>query len=176
MDSLTQIVLGAAVGELLLGRRLGNKAMLLGAIGGTLPDLDVIYNFFDDDPIAHLKVHRAYSHSLFTHIVLAWPLAWLSVRWRKLRDITFGRWYLFWFLALFTHALLHHLRNQIVSALYRLSGCLQQHQRHRSFVHHTIYAVAGQLFVYEARRAMAQADDECISDLQQQLHAADVWT
>jgi inner membrane protein len=106
MDSLTQIVLGAAVGELLLGRRLGNKAMLLGAIGGTLPDLDVIYNFFDDDPIAHLKVHRAYSHSLFTHIVLAWPLAWLSVRWRKLRDITFGRWYLFWFLALFTHALL----------------------------------------------------------------------
>ncbi|MFM8916554.1 MAG: metal-dependent hydrolase, partial [Bacteroidota bacterium] len=35
MDSLTQIVLGAAVGEVLLGKKLGNKAMLLGAIGGT---------------------------------------------------------------------------------------------------------------------------------------------
>lgn len=105
MDSLTQIVLGAAVGEAVLGRKLGNRAMLLGAIGGTLPDLDIIYNFFNDDPIRQLEVHRSYSHSMFTHLVLAWPLAWIS---RKKSDfsISHGRWYLFWFLALFTHALL----------------------------------------------------------------------
>jgi inner membrane protein len=105
MDSLTQIVLGAAVGEVLLGRKLGNKAMLLGAIGGTLPDLDVVYNFFSDDPIAHLRVHRAYSHSMFTHLVLSLSLAWVSRKWNK-ADIPFSRWYLFWFLTLFTHALL----------------------------------------------------------------------
>jgi inner membrane protein len=105
MDSLTQIVLGAAVGEVLLGRKLGNKAMLLGAIGGTIPDLDVVYNFFSDDPIANLRVHRAYSHSMFTHLVLSVPLAWVSRKWSK-SDISFSRWYLFWFLALFTHALL----------------------------------------------------------------------
>lgn len=41
MDSLTQIVLGAACGEAVLGRKIGNKALLFGAIGGTIPDLDV---------------------------------------------------------------------------------------------------------------------------------------
>jgi inner membrane protein len=104
MDSLTQIVLGAAVGEVLLGRRLGNKAMLLGAIAGTLPDMDVVFKFFNDDPIANLRVHRAYSHSMFTHLVISLPLAWASRRWKT--EISFSRWYMFWFLALFTHALL----------------------------------------------------------------------
>ena len=42
MDSLTQIVLGAAVGEVALGKKVGNKAMLYGAIAGTIPDLDEI--------------------------------------------------------------------------------------------------------------------------------------
>ena len=31
MDSLTHIVFGAAVGEALMGRKIGNKAMALGA-------------------------------------------------------------------------------------------------------------------------------------------------
>jgi inner membrane protein len=43
MDSLTQIVLGGAVGELIAGRRMGNKAVLWGAIAGTIPDLDVFF-------------------------------------------------------------------------------------------------------------------------------------
>ena len=42
MDSITQIVLGAACGEIALGKKIGNKAILFGAIGGTIPDLDVI--------------------------------------------------------------------------------------------------------------------------------------
>ncbi|MDQ3049432.1 MAG: metal-dependent hydrolase [Bacteroidota bacterium] len=105
MDSLTQIVLGAAVGEILLGRQLGNKALLLGAIGGTLPDLDVLYNFISDDPLRQLEIHRAYSHSMFTHIVAAAPLAWISRKWNK-EKIPMKQWYLFWFLVLFTHALL----------------------------------------------------------------------
>jgi len=41
MDSLTQIVLGAAVAEVVGGKKLGNKAPLWGAIAGTIPDLDV---------------------------------------------------------------------------------------------------------------------------------------
>ncbi|MDZ4824758.1 MAG: metal-dependent hydrolase [Flavobacteriales bacterium] len=105
MDSLTQIVLGAACGEVILGKQLGNKAMLLGAVAGTIPDLDVIYSLFDSDPIAQLEVHRGYSHSMFTHLLLAWFFAWLSKRWSK-RDITFSRWYMFWFAGFFTHALL----------------------------------------------------------------------
>ncbi len=41
MDSLTQIVLGATVGEAILGKKVGNKAILYVAIAGTIPDLDV---------------------------------------------------------------------------------------------------------------------------------------
>ena len=41
MDSLTQIILGAACGEAVLGKKIGNRALLFGAIGGTIPDLDV---------------------------------------------------------------------------------------------------------------------------------------
>lgn len=32
MDSLTQIVLGAACGEIALGKKIGNKALLFGVI------------------------------------------------------------------------------------------------------------------------------------------------
>ena len=42
VDSLTQATLGAAVGEMMLGKRLGNRALAWGALFGTLPDLDVV--------------------------------------------------------------------------------------------------------------------------------------
>lgn len=64
MDSLTQIVLGAAVGEIALGRKIGNRALIWGAIGGTIPDLDVLANPFMDD-IKALAFHRAITHSIF---------------------------------------------------------------------------------------------------------------
>ena len=105
MDSLSQIVLGAAVGEIMLGKKLGNKGQLLGAIAGTIPDLDVLLNPFFTDEITKLNIHRGYSHAVLFHLLLAWPLARLSQRWST-SDISARRWYLFWFLGLFTHALL----------------------------------------------------------------------
>jgi len=108
LDSLSQIVLGAAVGEAILGRKLGNKALLLGAIGGTLPDLDVIYNFFDSDPVAHIRVHRAWSHAIFVHLFASLPLAWLGNRIIS-REVTVKKWYSFWSLVLITHAVLDSL-------------------------------------------------------------------
>ncbi len=42
MDSITQAVLGATVGEAVLGKKTGAKAAGLGAIIGTIPDLDVL--------------------------------------------------------------------------------------------------------------------------------------
>lgn len=68
MDSLTQIVLGAAVGEIALGRKIGNRALIWGAIGGTIPDLDILANPFMDDMQA-LAFHRGITHSLFFAVV-----------------------------------------------------------------------------------------------------------
>ena len=63
MDSVTQIVLGAAIGEAVLGRKVGNKAMLYGAIAGTIPDLDVVSRYFVDTVTA-LEYHRGFTHSI----------------------------------------------------------------------------------------------------------------
>jgi inner membrane protein len=63
MDSLTQIVLGAAVGEVVLGRKLGNRAVLWGGIAGTIPDLDVLMKPLYD-AVTNIEVHRGLTHSL----------------------------------------------------------------------------------------------------------------
>ena len=79
MDSLTQIVLGAAVGEAALGKKVGNRAMMWGAIGGTIPDLDVFANFFTDEMTA-MAFHRGISHSLFFAVSAPLILGWLVHR------------------------------------------------------------------------------------------------
>ncbi len=103
MDSITQIVLGAAVGEAVLGRKIGNKAMLLGAIGGTIPDLDVAAQFFTDTVTA-LEIHRGFTHSIVFAISFGLLFGWLCSLWDK--RATLKQWWLFWFSCFVTHALL----------------------------------------------------------------------
>lgn len=79
MDSITQAALGAAVAEAGLGRKLGNKAILWGAILGTLPDLDVLASPFLD-AVDRLSWHRGLTHSLLFCIVMAPLLALLMHR------------------------------------------------------------------------------------------------
>ncbi len=76
MDSLTQIVLGAACGEVVLGKKVGNRAMIWGAIGGTIPDLDVLGNFMMTDMQA-LAFHRGISHSIFFAIITPFLFGYL---------------------------------------------------------------------------------------------------
>ncbi len=76
MDSVTQIVLGAAVGEVVLGKKAGNRAMLWGAVAGTIPDLDVVANFVTDEMSA-LAFHRGISHSIFFAVLAPFAFAWL---------------------------------------------------------------------------------------------------
>lgn len=78
MDSLTQLTLGAAVGEALLGRRVGRRAALWGGALGTLPDLDVLFPF--GDAVQELTYHRGPSHSLLVLAALTPILVWLILR------------------------------------------------------------------------------------------------
>lgn len=63
MDWITQLLLGALIGELILGRRLGNRALAWGGFLGVLPDLDVLFYPFLDTARC-LAWHRGPSHSL----------------------------------------------------------------------------------------------------------------
>ncbi|TAI48824.1 metal-dependent hydrolase [Flagellimonas allohymeniacidonis] len=105
MDSLTQIVLGAAVGEATLGKKVGNKALLYGAIAGTIPDLDVIANFLTDT-ITAIELHRGFSHSIVFGVLLAPILGWLVNKLERKHNLGWKPWAKLFFLGLFTHPLL----------------------------------------------------------------------
>ena len=105
MDSVTQATLGAAIGEAVLGRKIGNKGMLWGAIAATLPDLDVIFVPLYNN-IQRISIHRGYSHSILVSVVVATLLAWLFYKWKAKSGVKFFEWWGLFFLALFTHILL----------------------------------------------------------------------
>jgi inner membrane protein len=83
MDSVTQIVLGAAVAEVTIGHKVGNRAILWGAVAGTIPDLDVYAGLFFDD-LTKNEMHRAFSHSLFFCLLVAPIFSWLVVHRERL--------------------------------------------------------------------------------------------
>ena len=105
MDSLSQLVLGAATGEAVLGRKLGNRALWLGAVGGTIPDLDVLGGLWLD-PLDNLAFHRGITHSVLFMVLLAPLLGLLSRRLLQKTEVGWGAWTFFWFATLATHVLL----------------------------------------------------------------------
>lgn len=105
MDSITQMALGGVIAEAGFREKLGGKAVLLGCLGGMLPDLDIVSGVVLADPWVHLTVHRGLSHSLFLVPFSSGVLAWVFWRWCK-KASSFWWWYLLSFLVLFTHPLL----------------------------------------------------------------------
>ena len=105
MDSLTQIVLGAAVGEAILGKKAGNKAMLYGAIAGTIPDLDTFASYFVDTVTA-IEVHRGFTHSIFFAVVFAPVFGWLISKVERKSVANWKDWSRLMFWGFFTHPLL----------------------------------------------------------------------
>lgn len=105
MDSLTQAALGAAVGEAVLGKKIGNKGAIIGALVATIPDLDVVLYLFYN-PFEMLSIHRGYSHSILFSIIGAFLIAYILQRAKWTNTIRYWRLWLFSWLALFTHILL----------------------------------------------------------------------
>lgn len=105
MDSLSQIVLGAAVGEAVLGKKIGNKAMFYGAIAGTIPDLDTfIGNLFDT--ITAIEIHRGFTHSVVFSVLFAPIFGWLISKIEKNPEISWKNWSWLMFWGFITHPLL----------------------------------------------------------------------
>lgn len=103
MDSLTQIVLGAAIGEAVLGKKVGNKAMLYGAIAGTIPDLDILATNFTDTATA-LSIHRGFTHSIVFSVLFAPICGWIVSRYENYKNFKSWSWLFFW--AFVTHPIL----------------------------------------------------------------------
>ena len=104
MDSLTQLTFGAACGEAVLGKKVGRKALVWGAILGTLPDLDVFIPL--GGPVNDFVYHRGFSHSLIFLALFSPIIAWLISSIHPDTKRYYGRWLLLSFLVLETSALL----------------------------------------------------------------------
>lgn len=111
MDSLTQIVLGAACGEAVLGKKIGNKALLFGAIGGTIPDLDVfIGRLFYSNEIQIMAFHRGSMHSFLFAILGCFVFGWITFKLynsgKRVGTTTQNDWVKLFFWSIFTHPIL----------------------------------------------------------------------
>jgi inner membrane protein len=111
MDSLTQIVLGAACGEIILGKKIGNKALLFGAIGGTIPDLDVfIGKWIFSNEIQAMAFHRGFMHSILFAVLGCFIFGWVTYKiynsGKRKDTTTLKNWIWLFFLSIFTHPLL----------------------------------------------------------------------
>lgn len=111
MDSITHIALGAVIGEVVAGKKLGRKALIIGAAAQSLPDIDFVLGFFHT-PVEDLLVHRGITHSFLFNILVTLGLAYALNRWlRNENPLTLRHWIIFLGSELLMHLTLDSLNS-----------------------------------------------------------------
>jgi inner membrane protein len=104
MDSISHILVGGALGQLIAGKKMGRKAILIGALAKTAPDFDVFFTS-QKNPMSYLCNHRAYSHALPVQFIAAILLAYAcSFLWKK--KYSFKLWFILLLSCFWGHSLL----------------------------------------------------------------------
>jgi inner membrane protein len=102
LDSITHIALGAIVGEILLGKPIGKKAMILGAIANSFPDIDFLASLWLS-PTDNLLAHRGFTHSILCAALLSLLFSWIASKWYSKEPVSFTAWLLFFSCQLMLH-------------------------------------------------------------------------
>jgi inner membrane protein len=105
MDSLTHIAIGACIGDLFLGKKIGKKAMLYGAIAASLPDIDFIASFWLNIP-GDLLAHRGFTHSFLFAVTVVAGLAFFFRHRHRIDQIPIKIWLVFLGTEIFVHLFL----------------------------------------------------------------------
>lgn len=105
MDSITHIAIGACIGDLFVGNKVGKKALLWGAIAQSFPDIDFIAAFWMKTT-DELLAHRGFTHSLLFAALLTPVLALLAERWHRPHNISFTKWVIFFGTEILLHIFL----------------------------------------------------------------------
>ncbi|MBP9932052.1 MAG: metal-dependent hydrolase [Chitinophagaceae bacterium] len=109
MDSLSHILIGAAIGEVTLGKKIGRWGMAIGALAKTFPDFDLFYTGLDD-PRLYVCHHRGHTHSLIWETIYGILLAYLFyLIFRK--KVSFKSMLITWLFCLYGHSLLDWFTN-----------------------------------------------------------------
>ncbi len=105
MDSLTHTLLGACLGQVLAGKKIGKKAMLWGAVANNIPDIDVFTSTWMSQADG-LMAHRGFTHSILFALIVSPLLAFLFTRWYKKATMTFTDWLLIFGTGNFLHIII----------------------------------------------------------------------
>jgi len=105
LDSITHIALGAVVGEALLGKSIGKRAMVFGAIAQSLPDVDFMAAFWMTTT-ENILAHRGFTHSFLFMAVTTVLLGYLAWRWHRDKTIPLTTWMLFFAFQITIHLLI----------------------------------------------------------------------
>lgn len=110
MDSITHIVLGACIGEIILDKNAGRKAILWGALAQSVPDIDFIAGMWM--PVStELIAHRGITHSFLFGFFISFFLALVAVRWHKAEPISMKKWFYFFLIEILCHLFLDAMNN-----------------------------------------------------------------
>ncbi|HTM92464.1 MAG TPA: metal-dependent hydrolase [Flavisolibacter sp.] len=99
---MTHIAIGAVVGDALLGKKLGKRAMLLGALAQSLPDIDFIASFWSTAP-GYLLAHRGFTHSLLFDLLATIAFALLAEHYHRQHRVGYRKWMLFFAVQISIH-------------------------------------------------------------------------
>lgn len=105
MDSLTHIAIGACLGEVFAGKKLGKKALLWGALAQSIPDIDFIATIWTSTS-ENLLAHRGFTHSFLFAILITPLLAMTAEKWHRPHNISLRKWVLFFGTQIGVHLLI----------------------------------------------------------------------
>ena len=110
MDSLTHIAIGACIGEAFFEKGFGKKAMIWGALAQSIPDIDFLAALWLN-PSEALLAHRGFTHSFLFGMLSVLIFSMLAQKIHQPENISFRKWLLFFFAAIFIHLFIDAFNN-----------------------------------------------------------------
>lgn len=93
------------MGDAFAGKQLGKRAMFLGAVAQSVPDVDFVASLWSNTS-ENLLAHRGFTHSILFVLLITPLLALLAERWHRPHDISIKEWILFFGAQAFIHLLI----------------------------------------------------------------------
>ncbi|MGN6439577.1 MAG: metal-dependent hydrolase [Agriterribacter sp.] len=105
MDSLTHVVLGGCIGQVIAGKTLGRKAVWLGIVGQSIPDIDFVAGLWMDES-DHILAHRGFTHSIVFGLLATFALAWFFNKVFHMHGLRLRKYIWLFAINIFVHVLL----------------------------------------------------------------------